>query len=63
MKEGRLCAIVVPVYKEQLDKYEELSFRQCMKILHRYQIFLVTHEHLNLSVYEHMADDYHIQLK
>ena len=63
MKEGRLCAIVVPVYKEQLDKYEELSFRQCMKILHRYPIFLVTHEHLNLSVYENMADEYHIQLK
>ena len=63
MKENHPCAIVIPIYKEQIDKYEELSFRQCMKILHRYQIFLVTHKHLNLSVYENMADEYHIQLK
>lgn len=63
MKEEHLCAIVIPIYKDKIDKYEELSFRQCMKILHRYQIFLVTHEHLNLSVYENMADEYHIQLK
>lgn len=52
------CAVVIPVYKETLDKYEELSFRQCLKILHKYRIFLVTHEHLNLSVYDRLAKEY-----
>lgn len=63
MKGKSLCAIVVPVYKEVLDKYEELSFRQCLKILHKYQVFLVTHENLNLFVYDIIAKEYDAQLR
>lgn len=58
-----LCAIVIPVYKEKIDKYETLSFRQCMKVLGNYDIYLVTHEHLGLSVYNAVASEYDIQLK
>ena len=63
MKGKSLCAIVVPVYKEVLDKYEELSFRQCLKILHKYQVFIVTHENLNLFVYDTIAKEYDAQLR
>lgn len=59
----KLCAIVTPVYKELKDKYEELSFRQCLKILHRYPIYLLTHEHLPLSSYERIAAEYGIKLE
>ena len=59
----RLCSIVIPVYKDSLDRYEELSFRQCLKILYKYRIYLVTHQHLNLSVYENLAEEYHIQIE
>lgn len=57
-----LCAIVIPVYKESIDKYEELSFRQCLKVLYRYPIFLLTHEHLDTSVYDNIAKDNNVKL-
>lgn len=62
-EDNSICAIVIPVYKEQIDKYEELSFRQCLKILHKYDIYLVTHQSLNLAEYTHIAKDYNIQLR
>ena len=60
---NQLCSIVIPVYKESLDKYEELSFRQCLKILHGYPIYLVTYQELIISAYEQIAKDYNIFLK
>ena len=64
MKSGnQLCSIVIPVYKESLDKYEELSFRQCLKILHDYPIIMVTHQALNLSNYDLIAKEYDVQIK
>ena len=57
------CAVVIPVYKESLDVYEELSFRQCLKILHDYPIYLVTYKELILSEYEQLARDYNILFK
>lgn len=59
----KLCAIVIPVYRELSDKYEELSFRQCLKILHNYPIFLLTHKNLPLSSYERIAAEYGIRLE
>lgn len=58
-----LCSVVIPVYKETLDKYEELSFRQCLKILQNYPIILVTYQKLNLSRYDFIAKEYNIQLQ
>ena len=59
---NQLCSIVIPVYKESLDKYEELSFRQCLKILHDYPIIMVTHQALNLSNYDLIAKEYGVQI-
>ena len=52
------CAIIIPVYKEALDKYERLSFEQCLKVLHSYDLILVTYEELNLDQYFSIASDY-----
>lgn len=57
-----LCAIVIPIYKESLDRYEELSLRQCLKILKKYKVFIVTYEHLELSNYYNIAGEYNVQL-
>jgi len=62
VQKNNSCAVVIPVYKEELDRYEELSFRQCLKILHNYEIYLVTHEHLQLSSYEIISSEYGITL-
>lgn len=43
--------IVIPVYKASMDRFEELSFRQCLKVLGRYPICLVTFEALDISSY------------
>ena len=60
---NNLCAIVIPVYKENMTEFEELSLRQCMKVLHDYPIFLLTHQDLNLSAYDRLADEYCIPLR
>lgn len=60
--DNKLCAIVIPVYKDCIDRYEELSFRQCLKVLYRYPIFLLTHEHLDTSVYDNIAKDNNVKL-
>lgn len=62
MKSEYPCAILIPVYKEYIDRYEELSFRRCLKILNKYKIILVTYESLDLSVYEGIANEYQAQL-
>ena len=58
----KTVSIVIPIYKESLDKYEELSFRQCLKILNKYRIILVTPQGLNLSEYHRLADEYGVRL-
>ncbi len=61
--DNKLCAIVIPVYKDCIDRYEELSFRQCLKILYKYKIVLVTHKDLDISVYKSIASEYEILLE
>ena len=58
-----LCAIVIPLYKEQLSHYEELSFRQCLKVLNKYKIYFVTYKQLDLTEYDRIADEYNIQIE
>lgn len=41
--------IVVPVYKDELERYESISLEQCCKILYTYPIVLVTYSDLNLE--------------
>ena len=45
------AVIVIPIYKVTPDKYEVLSFLQCLKVLHRYRISIVTYESLDMSYY------------
>jgi len=60
--QNNMCAIVIPVYKELTDRYEEHSFRQCLKVLHHYDVYLVTHEHLPLSSYDIISREYGVTL-
>lgn len=62
VKDSSLCAVIIPVYKHLTDRYEEMSFRQCLKILHNYPVFLVTHDQLDTSSYESIAAEYGILL-
>lgn len=44
-------AVVVPVYKTVLENYEEISLRQCCKILGDHSLFLIKPEDLDLTAY------------
>jgi hypothetical protein len=59
----KLCAVVIPVYKDHLDIYEELSYRQCLKILRVYPIYLVTYRQLDVSVYDRISNEYGKQIE
>lgn len=43
--------VVIPVYKSQLDIYEQVSYQQCIKVLIRYPIVLVAPTGLDLTYY------------
>jgi len=62
MGQKKVC-IVIPVYKEKISKWEEMSLRQCCKVLLRYPIFLVTYETLDCTVYYSIAQEYMVSLK
>ncbi|MDU1905354.1 MAG: DUF5672 family protein [Dysgonomonas sp.] len=56
-------AIVIPIYKLKPDKYEEISYLQCLKILKNYPIILVTHEELDIKYYKDLLEEYGLDYK
>ena len=48
-------AIVIPVYKQQLTADESLSLQQGLRVLHRYDIFLVCPDTLSTTNYHQTA--------
>ncbi|OIP84755.1 MAG: hypothetical protein AUK44_01235 [Porphyromonadaceae bacterium CG2_30_38_12] len=44
--------IIIPIYKATPDAYELISFRQCLKVLHRYKVCIVTFDSLDTSFYK-----------
>ncbi|MFT3754053.1 MAG: DUF5672 family protein [Paludibacter sp.] len=48
--------IVIPVYKSSLDENEILSFKQCLNILNKYTICIVTYESLSIEYYKCQFD-------
>lgn len=43
--------IVIPIYKATPDYFEVLSFMQCLKVLQRYKICIITFDSLDVSFY------------
>lgn len=54
--------IVVPVYKKDIDKWEEISFRRCCEVLGQYKITLVTHIQCDCTIYDKIAAEYQVTL-
>lgn len=49
MTNSNLVAVVIPVYRSEMSGYEQVSFRQCLRVLGAYPIVLVKPGHLNLD--------------
>lgn len=55
--------VVIPIYRDDPPSEEQASFRQCLKVLGRYDIVLLTYEELDSSLYESMAGTYSCKLR
>ena len=51
------AAIVIPLYKSQLSKLEEISIRQCFKILSQHKIIAIKPQNISLSEYDFEFDE------
>lgn len=57
------CAVAIPVYKEDMDTLEKKSFCQCVRVLGRRDLYLVTYPELDCSLYESIAEEAGVKLK
>lgn len=57
------CIITIPVYKSQMNQFEEKSFRQCCKVLGTHPICIVTYEELDLTIFYNIALEYDVTLQ
>lgn len=53
---AKTAVVVIPVYKEFPSATEQASFRQCLTVLNRYDIVIVTYSQLCCDVYRHIAE-------
>lgn len=51
-------AVLIPVYKEKMTLNEQISFKQCIKVLHNYPIYIICPDGIDLSFYKEIAEDY-----
>ncbi|WP_308620548.1 DUF5672 family protein [uncultured Desulfovibrio sp.] len=54
------ACIAIPIYKRSLSFSEIESFKQCIKVLGKYNIILFCPENMNISFYENIASKYDI---
>lgn len=50
------AAVAIPIYKSQPTPAEQRSFQQCLQILGRHPICLVAPQHLDITVYNQIAN-------
>ena len=43
--------VVIPIYKSIPDSFETISFKQCINILHKHTICILTHAELDINFY------------
>ena len=54
--------VVIPIYKPSLEWFETISLRQVCKVLGKHAICIVTHDGIDLTAYQRIADEYHVRL-
>jgi len=54
--------VVIPVYKNKLSQGEQISLRQCCQVLAKHPICLVTHDGLDSTEYERIANENGVRL-
>lgn len=60
---NKLVNIIIPIYKSKPSYYEEISYKQCLKILKKYPITLVAPINLDLNYYTKITEDINIYVE
>lgn len=55
--------IVIPIWKTELTKYEEISFRQSLSILNDFEFSIVTYKRLDLHPVLKLVDEYDVRCR
>lgn len=55
------CVIVIPVHKPEPAYYELISFEQAFRIFHKFPIYLVAPENLNLQAYQEVVPSLNVK--
>jgi hypothetical protein len=63
MEKNKKFCIVIPIYKEKIDIIEEVSIKKLQNIIgdKNYDIYLITHKDLDLSIYNNYLTNYKIK--
>lgn len=59
---NQTACVVIPVYKQSIDRSEEMALRQITTVLSHHDIYLISHQELDLSVYKNIFPDIKIEL-
>lgn len=51
-------AVIIPLYKAQMSETERISYEQCLRILGKHDIVIVTHDSCSLNEYSNIAKGY-----
>lgn len=46
------AAVIIPIYKEEMDENEKKSLKQCLQVLQNYQVYFITFPALNTNSYK-----------
>ena len=49
--------VIIPIYKSEPDSFEAISFKQCIQVLNKHSICILTHEELDISYYTNELDN------
>jgi len=55
------ATIVIPIYQPHINKYEEISLKQCAKVLGKYPIIFVCPNSLDTTIYQSCISDAKIE--
>jgi hypothetical protein len=54
----KIAAVAIPVHKEIPDKFEEISIRQCLKVLQHHHIFIFSRSGFDFRNYQELIEGY-----
>lgn len=61
--ESKQVVVVIPVYKEKMSEIDYLSFQQCLNVLRKHEIVILTYQGLSIVNYLKVCADCHKSVK